>query len=67
MTGLFHVTAALALGGLIVVVGAQGKPRSRDLGVAPGVHAPGPLNAITDVEGVRVGHVTVIAGDRVRT
>ena len=61
------MTGALAIGSLIVVVGAQSKPRSRDLGVAPGVHAPGPLNAITDVDGVRVGHATVIDGDRVRT
>ena len=67
MTRLVHVTGALAIGSLIVVVGAQSRPRSRDLGVAPGVHAPGPLNAITDVEGVRVGHVTVIEGERVRT
>ena len=29
--------------------------------------APGPLNAITDVRGVRVGHATLIEGDRVRT
>ena len=48
-------------------VSAQSRPRSRDLGVAPGVHAPGPLNAITDVDGVRVGHTTIIEGDRVRT
>lgn len=41
--------------------------RARDLGLAPGVHAPGPLNAITDVAGLRVGQVTVIAGDTVRT
>ena len=33
--------------------------RARDLGVAPGRYAPGPLNAITDVPGVRVGQVTV--------
>ena len=32
---------------------------------APG--SPGPLNAITDVAGVRVGHTTVVAGDTVRT
>jgi D-aminopeptidase len=43
------------------------RPRARDLGLAPGLHAPGPLNAITDVAGVRVGHVTLVAGDRVRT
>jgi D-aminopeptidase len=41
--------------------------RARALGVAPGVFAPGPHNAITDVAGVRVGHTTVIAGDSVRT
>src|SRR5260221_7988152 len=46
---------------------SQPKPRARDLGVAPGVYAPGPLNAITDVAGVRVGQTTVIEGDRVRT
>ncbi len=46
---------------------AHSKPRARDLGVAPGVLAPGPLNAITDVPGVRVGHTTVIRGDSVRT
>jgi D-aminopeptidase len=43
-----------------------GRPRARDLGISPGVGAPGPLNAITDVEGVRVGHVTLAEGN-VRT
>src|SRR5690606_16412522 len=38
-----------------------------DLGVAPGIFAPGRLNAITDVEGVRVGQATVSRGDNVRT
>lgn len=46
---------------------AEGRVRARDLGVAPGIFAPGPLNAITDVEGVRVGQVTVAEGDSVRT
>ncbi|WP_437586187.1 P1 family peptidase [Sorangium sp. So ce1000] len=41
--------------------------RARDLGVAPGIFDPGPLNAITDVGGVRVGHATVIEGDSIRT
>lgn len=45
--------------------GAQ--PRLRDLGVEIGVFEPGPLNAITDVAGVRVGHVTLVEGDRIRT
>lgn len=35
------------------------RPRARDLGIAPGVFPTGPLNAITDVDGVRVGHVTL--------
>ena len=46
---------------------AEDRPRARDLGIAPGVMEPGPLNAITDVAGVKVGHVTLISGDRVRT
>ena len=41
--------------------------RARDLGVAPGIFAPGRYNAITDVAGVRVGQVTLREGDRVRT
>ena len=45
----------------------QGRPRARDLGIRPGVFAPGPLNAITDVEGVRVGHETLYQGTSVRT
>src|SRR5438445_12235700 len=43
------------------------QPRARDLGLAPGVFPPGALDAITDVPGVSVGHVTRIEGDRVRT
>jgi D-aminopeptidase len=43
------------------------RPRLRDLGVATGVLDPGPLNAITDVAGVRVGHTTLVEGASVRT
>ncbi len=43
------------------------RPRLRDLGITIGVFDPGPLNAITDVRGVRVGHRTVIEGERIRT
>jgi D-aminopeptidase len=39
------------------------KPRLRDLGITIGVLPPGPLNAVTDVSGVRVGHATVIHGE----
>jgi D-aminopeptidase len=51
----------------LIAGSAQSRPRARDLGIAPGVHSPGALNAITDVGGVRVGHTTVIEGDSVRT
>src|SRR5512143_4070147 len=43
------------------------RPRARDAGVVVGVLQPGPLNGITDVAGVRVGQVTVTAGDSVNT
>ncbi len=45
---------------------AQNK-RVRDLGIRPGVLPPGPNNAITDVNGVKVGHFTLISGDNIRT
>lgn len=38
------------------------KPRARDLGI-PFEGTPGPLNAITDVAGVTVGHVTLVSGE----
>ncbi len=44
-----------------VAVG-QDEPRARDLGI-PFAGSTGPLNAITDVAGVTVGHTTVISGD----
>jgi D-aminopeptidase len=37
--------------------------RARELGIAIGTGRPGPLNAITDVDGVRVGHATIVEGD----
>ncbi len=46
---------------------AGGRVRAREIGLAPGVLTPGPLNAITDVAGVRVGQVTLIEGASVRT
>ncbi len=41
--------------------------RIRELGLDPGLFNPGSLNAITDVDGVRVGHRTLIEGDSIRT
>jgi D-aminopeptidase len=48
-------------------VGETARPRARDIGLRVGVLPAGRLDAITDVEGVRVGHVTLIKGDDVRT
>jgi D-aminopeptidase len=58
---------AAAAGTFAAATFAASLPRARDLGITPGVFSPGPLNAITDVADVRVGHVTLIEGDRVRT
>jgi D-aminopeptidase len=41
--------------------------RAREYGIKIGVLSPGKLNAITDVAGVKVGHITLIKGDSVRT
>ncbi|MDB4927292.1 P1 family peptidase [Mucilaginibacter sp.] len=47
--------------------GAQHKKRARDYGLHFGVISPGKQNTITDVAGVKVGHVTLIKGDSIRT
>ncbi len=44
-----------------------GRARPRELGVSLGTLDPGPWNAITDVEGVQVGHAMVLRGDSIRT
>lgn len=64
-TVIIFALAVFTCGAMALV--AQGRPRARELGVTPGVYPPGPLNAITDVGGVRVGHTTIIEGDAVRT
>jgi D-aminopeptidase len=43
------------------------RKRARDIGIDVGVLPTGPLNAITDVSGVRVGHTTLIKGNTIRT
>ena len=45
----------------------QNRPRARELGITVGVLPTGTLNAITDVDGVLVGHTTIVRGDNVRT
>ena len=46
---------------------AQERPRLREFGIKTGILKPGKWNAITDVEGVRVGHATLIEGKNIRT
>src|SRR6202166_1182034 len=43
------------------------RPRASDLGLKVGILPTGPLDAITDVPGVAVGHTTIIRGDDIRT
>jgi D-aminopeptidase len=54
---------------LISAASAQStpRPRSKDLGLKVGILPTGPLDAITDVAGVSVGHTTIIHGDDLRT
>lgn len=44
-----------------------GRPRARDLGIVVGIFSTGTHNAITDVDGVLVGQVSIVEGDRIRT
>ena len=69
MRGVLGCVIVIGVIGAVVAATAQPgeRPRARDIGLAPGVFGPGPLNAITDVAGVRVGHRTLVEGDRVRT
>jgi D-aminopeptidase len=60
MTRLSFAIVALSLATASSLV-AQSKPRARELGI-PIDGTPGPLDAITDVRGVEVGHTTLISG-----
>ena len=62
-----RLVMCLLLCGVASVTAQEGRIRARELGMAPGVFQPGPLNAITDVAGVAVGHATLNQGDTVRT
>src|SRR3954447_11903240 len=68
-----RTTFGIALASLLLLnVVAQSvketpRPRARDIGLRVGVLPAGRLDAITDVEGVRVGHATLIKGEDVQT
>lgn len=51
------------LGQQATSAGSDARLRARDLGITIGTFTPGPLNAITDVDGVLVGHATIIRGE----
>lgn len=51
----------------IWIKNSEAQTRARDLGIKPGVLAPGKQNSITDVLGVKVGHTTLVKGDSIRT
>jgi D-aminopeptidase len=55
------ILVLLTIAGVSPEAVASDAPRARDLGV-PFEGQPGPLNTITDVAGVEVGHVTLISG-----
>ncbi len=67
MKQIAFAVLSVTLGVASVIAQSETRPRAREIGLAPGVFAPGPLNAITDVSGVSVGHATLIEGDAVRT
>ncbi|MBB5517804.1 DmpA family aminopeptidase [Amphiplicatus metriothermophilus] len=72
LTGRRRIIAGALLAPLLAglapgAAAGEARARARDLGVAPGILQPGPLNAITDVEGVLVGHVTLRKGRDIRT
>ncbi|RIK78104.1 aminopeptidase [candidate division KSB1 bacterium] len=61
---LFAVITASVL---IAAEQSSNRPRAREAGVEVGILPAGPLNAITDVAGVKVGHHTLWQGDSIRT
>ena len=64
---IFGSAAALLLVMNSAVQAAEHRPRAREAGISFGILAPGSLNAITDVAGVKVGQVTLIEGANIRT
>ncbi|HEX8217121.1 MAG TPA: P1 family peptidase [Allosphingosinicella sp.] len=65
MTGRFALFLAIMM--CVTMPAEAQRPRAREAGIEIGILSPGPLNAITDVEGVAVGHTTLIEGSSIRT
>ncbi len=62
-----YLIVLILLLNLSCVAISQESGRARSFGITPGILTPGSHNAITDVDGVAVGHVTLIEGDSIRT
>jgi D-aminopeptidase len=61
------MTVLLVAATAVAHSGSKARPRASDLGLKVGILPTGPLDAITDVAGVEVGHTTIIRGDDIRT
>ena len=59
--------AALLMAAMTASSQPQHRPRAREAGIVIGILPAGPLNAITDVAGVKVGQVTIVEGPNIRT
>ena len=62
-----RIGLGIAIAAVAAASGASAGPRAREAGVIIGILPPGPLNAITDVSGVKVGHVTLRRGAQINT
>ena len=65
MRNLLH--ALVLVVGMTAPVHAEHRPHAREAGIVIGILPTGPLNAITDVVGVKVGQVTIVEGSNIRT
>jgi D-aminopeptidase len=61
------IALLLVLAAMTTAARAEHRPRAREAGISFGILPTGPLNAITDVGGVRVGQVTIVEGASIRT
>jgi len=66
---ILHIILFFLLSSFLFAKGENSNTRyrARELGITIGIFKPGRYNAITDVEGVRVGHKTIIKGEDIRT
>jgi D-aminopeptidase len=62
------VLSVILLSGVLGTVSPEkDRPRIREFGITIGILDPGPDNSITDVKGLKVGHLTLIEGENIRT